>query len=119
MGGLMSVFLILPLLAATGIYNPQVMHHGHCIAEPGTVRALYCPAPAAAAPAHHHHHPAPIRSRQFEFDASRLVRPRRGRSDAKAPLQVEVTLVVPTYLARCVAVSFKALVLCASLLLRA
>ena len=37
----------------------------------------------------------------------------------KDGLQVEVTLVVPTYLARCVAVSFKALVLCASLLLRA
>ena len=40
-------------LAATGIYNPQVMHHGHCIAEPGTFDALYCPAPAA--PPHHPH----------------------------------------------------------------
>jgi len=33
----MSVFLALPLLAATGLYNPQVMHHGHCIAAPGSV----------------------------------------------------------------------------------
>jgi hypothetical protein len=53
----MSVILGLSLLAATGIYNPQVMHHGRCIAEPGTVAALYCPAPAApAAPSHHRHH---------------------------------------------------------------
>jgi hypothetical protein len=51
----MSLFLALPFLAATGIYNPQVMHHGHCIAEPGTVDALYC-VQAPAAPAHHHHH---------------------------------------------------------------
>ena len=34
-----------PLLAATGIYNPPVMRHGHCIAEPGSFDALYCPAP--------------------------------------------------------------------------
>jgi hypothetical protein len=39
------------LLAATGIYNPQVMHHGHCIAEAGSFDALYCQAPAA--PPHH------------------------------------------------------------------
>ena len=51
------IFMILavPWLAATGIYNPQVVdHHGRCIAEPGTFKALYCPAPASpAAPAHH------------------------------------------------------------------
>jgi len=42
----MSLFLALPILAATGIYNPQVVdRHGHCLAEPGTVAALYCPAP--------------------------------------------------------------------------
>ena len=40
-------------MAALGIYNPQVVHHGHCIAEPGSIDALYCPAPAA--PAHHPH----------------------------------------------------------------
>lgn len=40
-------------LAATGIYDPQVMHHGRCIAEPGTFYALHCPAPAA--PPHHRH----------------------------------------------------------------
>jgi hypothetical protein len=53
--GRMSLFLALPFLAATGIYNPQVMHNGHCIAEPGTVAALYC-VQAPAPPAHHHHH---------------------------------------------------------------
>jgi hypothetical protein len=43
------IFMIMavPFLSATGIYNPQVMHHGHCIAEAGTFDALYCPAPAA------------------------------------------------------------------------
>jgi hypothetical protein len=51
----MSVFLMLPFLTATGIYNPHVMHHGRCIAEPGTVEALYCTAPAAP-PAHHSAH---------------------------------------------------------------
>jgi hypothetical protein len=40
-------------LAATGIYNPQVMHHHRCIAEPGSFDALYWPAPAA--PPHHRH----------------------------------------------------------------
>jgi hypothetical protein len=29
----MSVYLALPILAAMGLYNPQVMHHGRCIAE--------------------------------------------------------------------------------------
>ena len=53
--GRMSLFLALPLLAATGIYNPQVMHHGHCIAAPGTVAALYC-VQAPAAPPHRPHH---------------------------------------------------------------
>jgi hypothetical protein len=47
----MSVFFLVPFLAATGIYNPQVMHHGHCIAEAGSFDALYCQAPAA--PPHH------------------------------------------------------------------
>ena len=50
----MSVFLAIGLLAATGVYNPQVMHHGRCIAEPGTVDALYCTVPAVA-PTHHSH----------------------------------------------------------------
>ena len=38
------IFMIMavPFLSATGIYNPQVMHHGHCIAEPGSFDALYC-----------------------------------------------------------------------------
>ena len=50
------IFMIMavPFLYATGIYNPPVMHHGRCIAEPGTILststfdALYCPAPTAA-----------------------------------------------------------------------
>ena len=37
-------------LTATGIYNPPVMHHGRCIAEPGSFDALYCPAPNATSP---------------------------------------------------------------------
>jgi len=37
--GIMAV----PFLMATGIYNPQVMHHGYCIAQPGSYDALFCP----------------------------------------------------------------------------
>ena len=46
------IFMILavPFLSATGLYNPQVMYHGHCIAEPGSFNALYCPASAEPAP---------------------------------------------------------------------
>ena len=39
------VLLLVGPLSATGIYNPRVMHHGHCIAQPGSFDALYCPAP--------------------------------------------------------------------------
>jgi hypothetical protein len=45
--------MAMPVLTATGIYNPPVMHHHRCIAEPGSFDALYCPAPAA--PPHHRH----------------------------------------------------------------
>jgi hypothetical protein len=49
------MILAMPLLSVTGVHNPQVSHHhGHCMAEPGTYRALYCPAPLA--PAHHPRH---------------------------------------------------------------
>jgi len=41
-------------LPATGIYNPQVMHHHRCVAEPGSFDALYCQQ-AAAPPSHHRH----------------------------------------------------------------
>ena len=41
--------MTVPLLTATGIYNPPVMRHGQCIAEPGSFAALYCPAPEAPA----------------------------------------------------------------------
>jgi hypothetical protein len=46
----MSVIVLLLSMgpmAALGIYNPQVVVHHHCIAEPGTIDALYCPAPVA------------------------------------------------------------------------
>ena len=36
-----SAIMSVPLLAATGIYNPPVMRHGHCIAQPGSFDALY------------------------------------------------------------------------------
>jgi hypothetical protein len=50
MGTILTVMAV-PFLAATGIYNPPVMKHGHCIAEPGSFDALYCSAPAE--PGHH------------------------------------------------------------------
>ena len=49
---ILAIMLVGPL-GATGIYSPQVMHHGRCIAEPGSFDALYCSAPAA--PPHHRH----------------------------------------------------------------
>jgi len=53
----MLIMLAMGPAAALGIYNPQVMHHGHCMAAPGSLDALYCPALAApAAPPHHHWH---------------------------------------------------------------
>ena len=39
------MIMAVPFLSATGIYNPPVMKHGQCIAEPGSFDALYCPAP--------------------------------------------------------------------------
>jgi hypothetical protein len=50
----MSVFFLVPFLAATGIYNPQVMHHNRCIAEPGSLDALYC-VQQPVAPTHRRH----------------------------------------------------------------
>ena len=49
------IFMILAVgpLAASGIYNPPVMQHHHCIAAPGSFDALYCPAPTA--PSDHPH----------------------------------------------------------------
>ena len=53
----MSLFLVIPILAATGLYNPHVVdRHNRCIAEAGTVNALYCPAPTTSAPTVHHRH---------------------------------------------------------------
>jgi hypothetical protein len=45
--------MLVPWLSATGIYNPPVMRHGHCIAEPGSFDALYCA--QAEAPANRPH----------------------------------------------------------------
>jgi len=47
--------LSVPLFTATGIYNPPVMRHGHCIAEPGSYEALYC---SPTAPSQHKKHRA-------------------------------------------------------------
>lgn len=52
MGTILAIMAV-PLLSATGIYNPPVMQHGRCIAEPGSFDALYCPAPTAS-PSHSH-----------------------------------------------------------------
>jgi len=52
--GTILVIMSVPFLSATGIYNPHVMHHGRCIAEPGSFDALYCPAPTPATPHHRH-----------------------------------------------------------------
>jgi hypothetical protein len=43
--GMILAIMSVPLLAATGIYNPPVMRHGHCIAQPGSFDALYCAKP--------------------------------------------------------------------------
>jgi hypothetical protein len=40
--GTILMIMAVPFLYATGIYNPPVVHHGRCIAEPGTFNALYC-----------------------------------------------------------------------------
>ena len=45
--------LAVPFLTATGIYDPPVMRHGHCIAQPGGFDALYCS--GAEGPAHRSH----------------------------------------------------------------
>ena len=34
--GTILMIMAVPFLYATGIYNPPVVHHGRCIAEPGT-----------------------------------------------------------------------------------
>jgi hypothetical protein len=47
MGTIMMIIAV-PFLSATGIYNPPVMQHGRCVAEPGSFDALYCPAPTAS-----------------------------------------------------------------------
>jgi hypothetical protein len=51
----MGAIFLAVFLSATGLYNPPVMHHGHCIAAPGSFDALYCVS-TTAAPAHHRHH---------------------------------------------------------------
>jgi hypothetical protein len=52
--GTIVMIMAVPFLSATGIYNPPVVHHGHCIAEAGTFDALYCMG-APAAPPHRAH----------------------------------------------------------------
>jgi len=50
--GYIFAIMAVPFLSATGIYDPQVMRHGRCIAEPGSFEALYCPAPEASVKHH-------------------------------------------------------------------
>jgi hypothetical protein len=50
--GVIAGFFVAALLAGTGIYNPQLMHNGRCMAEPGGLYALYYCAPETAAPTH-------------------------------------------------------------------
>jgi hypothetical protein len=45
--------LAVPFLSATGIYDPDVMRHGHCMAEPGGFDALFC-APGSTTPPRRH-----------------------------------------------------------------
>lgn len=47
--GFILAIMSVPFLVATGIYNPPVVHHGRCIAQPGSFDALFCPAPEAPA----------------------------------------------------------------------
>jgi len=54
--GTIVMIMAVPFLSATGIYNPPVTHHGHCIAEAGTFDALYCMG-TPAAPPHRPHTP--------------------------------------------------------------
>jgi hypothetical protein len=44
MGTILAIMAV-PVLGATGIYNPPVMRDGQCIATAGSFDALYCPAP--------------------------------------------------------------------------
>ena len=44
MGTILAIMAV-PVLSATGIYDPPVMRNGHCIATPGSYDALFCPAP--------------------------------------------------------------------------
>jgi hypothetical protein len=46
--GMILAIMAVPFLSASGVYNPPVMHHNRCIAQPGSFDALYCPAPTAA-----------------------------------------------------------------------
>ena len=51
--GLMSFIIAImsvPFLMATGIYNPKVVQHGYCVAEPGSYNALFCPPDAKPHP---------------------------------------------------------------------
>jgi hypothetical protein len=47
----LAAFVAAPWLAATGIYNPQVIdRHHRCLAEPGSFDAIYCSGAEATPP---------------------------------------------------------------------
>ena len=37
-----AMILAMVPMSAAGIYNPEVMRNNKCIAEPGSMNALYC-----------------------------------------------------------------------------
>ena len=37
-----AMILAMGPMSAAGIYNPEVMRNNKCIAEPGSMNALYC-----------------------------------------------------------------------------
>ena len=41
--------MAVPWLMAKGIYNPPVMRHGQCIAQPGSFNARFCTPPSETA----------------------------------------------------------------------
>jgi hypothetical protein len=49
MGYILGIMAV-PVLSATGIYDPEVMKNGRCIAEPGSVHALFCAGKVETAP---------------------------------------------------------------------
>jgi hypothetical protein len=48
--GFIIAIMSVPVLSASGVYNPEVMKNGRCIAEPGSIHALFCAGQVETAP---------------------------------------------------------------------